>query len=151
MIAASLGLLLLQGPISDSLGLMDALGYARAHRRAVASAGALVEESRAGVRQAHALPNPMGAYGYSDSPPRHTLTVEQPLDWLLRRGPEVAAARAQVARSAADSAGAGAALAAEVRQAFFRVLGAIRTRELSAVQLATARSVVRMAARRLAH
>jgi cobalt-zinc-cadmium efflux system outer membrane protein len=151
VIGVSLGLLLLQGPVSDSLRLGDALEFARGHRGVTELARAAVEESRAGIRLARALPNPTAAYGYAESPPRHTVTLDQPLDWLLRRGPDVSAARAQVARSTADSVGASAALATDVRQAFFRALGAMRLRELSQVQLATADSVTRIAERRLAH
>ena len=139
-----------QHPAGDSLRLTDALASARAHRATVVVARAAVAEAEAGVRDARALPNPTGSYTWSDDTPRQTATVQQPIDWLFRRGPSLGAAHAGVARAEADAAGTDRALEQEVRHAFYGVVAARSVRRLAEDQAAVADSLVGIAERRLA-
>jgi cobalt-zinc-cadmium efflux system outer membrane protein len=121
--------LLIQAP-RDSLSLDAALARAEARRGRPRAAAATVAAARAGVRVAGTIPNPVGTYGYTEDLPRQHASLEQSLDWLLTRGADRAAARSGVLRAEADSAQAGADVAAEVRAAFY---GVIAARELERV------------------
>lgn len=140
--------LVLQSP-TDSLSLDQALERAARDRGAVAAAAAGVAEARAALRTAGSVPNPTVSLSYSESPPTRHLTLDQPLDWLLRRGPEREAARAGIARAAADSAQALAGLLRDVRVAFYRALAARQAQALVLAQASLADSVARTAAARL--
>ena len=65
----------------------------------VAAAAAGVAEARAALRVAGTIPNPTVSYSHSESTPRNHLLVDQPLDWLLRRGSDRSAAQAGVDRA----------------------------------------------------
>lgn len=146
---ALLGLSILQAPAGDSLELRDALAYAARHRTVLIAGHARVLEGRASLGQASTLPNPVAGYGYTDAPPRHTVTFQQPFDWLLRRGPGVAAARGQVLRALADSTRDRAALDADVRRAFFQTLAALEARRVAGEQMALTDSLLLFASVRL--
>lgn len=146
---ALLGLTMLQATGPDSLSLAEALAFARQHRGTVAATQALLAEARAGFRQAGAVPNPTGVYNYTESPPKQTVILQQPLDWLFGRGPRRGVARAQVARAVADSAQSSVQLTAEVRRAFYRVLAAELSHGIAEEQLKLADSLQRLAAVRL--
>ena len=133
----------------DSLSLEHALEHARTQRGAVAAAAAGVAEARAGLRSAGAIPNPTVSYSHSESQPRNHFLVDQPLDWLLRRGPNRAAARAGIARAEADSAVTVVGLLRDVRVAFYRARASQIAGTLAADQAALADSVARIAAARL--
>ena len=77
--------LALQQP-SDSLTLSEALERARRQRGTVASSAAGVAGARATVRTAGAIPNPTISYSHTEATPVNHFLVDQPLDWLLRRG-----------------------------------------------------------------
>ena len=147
MIALCLALALQQP--SDSLTLSDALERARRQRGIVASTAAGVAGARAAVRTAGAIPNPTISYSYTESTPVNHFLVDQPLDWLFRRGPDRAAARASVARAVADSAGAVTSLLHEVRIAFYRARAARLGESLVGAQASLADSVAGIAAARL--
>ena len=134
----------------DSLRLTDALASARARRGAVVVAGAAVDEARAGLRDARALPNPTGAYTWNTDTPRQTATVQQPLDWLFRRGPSLGAAHAEVDRAEAERDRTARTLELEVRHAYYAALAATEVRRLVEAQAAVADSLVGIAERRLA-
>ena len=144
-----LGLLLMtQGP-GDSISLGEALARARAVRGQVTVAAAQVAEARAALRSAGAITNPTVSYSHSGAVPQEHFLFDQPLDFLLRRGPERSAARARIAGAQADSGLTMANLAREVRTAFYRALAAAGQEELVAAQAGQADSVARIAAARL--
>lgn len=140
--------LALQAP-GDSLSLEQALDRARTERGTVVAARAGVAEARAALRAAGAIPNPTVSYSHSEAVPRNHLLVDQPLDWLLRRGPDRAAARAGVTRAEADSALTLAGLLRDVRTAFYRARASRMAEALAVGQAALADSVARIAAARL--
>ena len=140
--------LALQQP-SDSLTLSDALERARRQRGIVASAAAGVAGARAAARTAGAIPNPTISYSHTESTPVNHFLVDQPFDWLIRRGPDRAAGRAGVARAVADSAGAVTSLLHEVRVAFYRARAARLAESLVGAQASLADSVAGIAAARL--
>ena len=140
--------LALQQP-GDSLTLSDALERARRQRGIVASAAAGVAGARAAARTAGAIPNPTISYSYTESTPVNHFLVDQPFDWLFRRGPDRAVARAGVARAVADSAGAVTSLLHEVRVAFYRARAARLAESLVGAQASLADSVAGIAAARL--
>ena len=145
----ALGLLLMtQGP-GDSISLGEALARARAVRGQVTVAAAQVAEARAALRSAGAITNPTVSYSHSGAVPQEHFLFDQPLDFLLRRGPERSAARARIAGAQADSSLTMAELAREVRTAFYRALAAAGQEELVAAQAGQADSVARIAAARL--
>jgi cobalt-zinc-cadmium efflux system outer membrane protein len=141
-------LLLAQDP-GDSISLADALARARAVRGQVAVAGAQVAEARAALRGAGAITNPTISYTHSGAVPQEHFLFDQPLDFLLRRGPDRSAARARIAGAQADSSRVLAELAREVRTTFYRALAAAGEERLVAAQAAQADSVARIAAARL--
>lgn len=147
MIALCLALVL-QAP-TDSITLPDALEQARRQRGTVAGAAASVAGARAAFRTAGAVPNPTISYSHGESAPRNHFLVDQPLDWLLRRGPDRAAARAGIDRAEADSAVTVAVMLRDVRIAFFRARASRLAEGLSASQAVLADSVARIAAARL--
>jgi outer membrane protein, heavy metal efflux system len=133
----------------DSVTLEQALDRARARRGAVQVARAGVAEARAALRVAGAIPNPTVSYSHTESAPTSHFLVDQPLDWLRRRGPDRAAARSGVARAEADSASAVAGLLRDVRIAFYRARASRLAEALASGQAALADSVARIAAARL--
>jgi cobalt-zinc-cadmium efflux system outer membrane protein len=134
----------------DSLTLDVALALARAHRGQVAVAAAVVAAARADRRTLLALPNPIASYTYTGDPPRKHATIDQPLDWLLRRGSEGAAGRAGVGAARADSTRLLAEVAREARSAFYAALGTSRRLALAEDEVALADSLAGIAARRRA-
>lgn len=141
-------MLVMQVP-DDSLDLGQALDRARAERGAIAAAAAAVAEARAALRAAGAIPNPTVSYSHSESVPRNHFLVDQPLDWLLRRAPDRAAARAGITRAEADSAGTIVELLRDVRIAFYRARASRLAETVAASQASLADSVGRIAAARL--
>jgi cobalt-zinc-cadmium efflux system outer membrane protein len=82
------------------------------------------------------------------SAPSGHLLVEQPLSWLLTRGPDRDVARAALQRSQVDSAVDLARLGAEVRNAFYGALGREERRRLRSDQQSVADSLAGIARRR---
>jgi outer membrane protein, heavy metal efflux system len=134
---------------TDSITLEQALERALRDRGTVEAAAAGVAEARAAVRSAGAVTNPTVSFSYSESAPTRHLTVDQPFDWILRRGADRAAARAGIARATADSAQALAGLLRDVRSAFYRARAARLAEELVLGQASLADSVARIAGARL--
>lgn len=134
----------------DSLRLPDAIRLALAQRGEVHAAAAQVAAARAAFRQAGTIPNPVGRWSYTDDPPREHASIEQPLDWLLTRGPARGAARASRTAMAFDSAQRVANVAAEVRIAFNRLLAARDHALLAEERQQLADSLLAIADRRLA-
>lgn len=134
----------------DSLTLADALARARATRPRTAEMRALTAEARGALRSAGTIPNPVVSYSHSGAVPREHLLVDQPLDWLLRRGPDRDAARAGVARAQADSAVLRAELGRDVRVAFFAALAAAEALRVAREQASLADSIAGIGAKRLA-
>lgn len=141
-------MLVAQAP-GDSLSLEQALHRARTERGVIAAATAGVAEARAALRSAGTIPNPTVSYSHTESAPRNHFLVDQPLDWLLRRGPDRAAARAGITRAEADSAGTVVGLLREVRIAFYRARASRLAQAVAVSQAALADSVGRIAAARL--
>jgi cobalt-zinc-cadmium efflux system outer membrane protein len=141
--------LLAQGQ-QDSLTLDAALALARTHRGQVTVAAAAVAAARADRRALLSLPNPIVSYQYTGDPPRQHATVDQPLDWLLRRGSDAAAGRAGIGVALADSAALLAGVTREARTAFYAALGATRRLALATEEAAYADSLATIAARRRA-
>ncbi|MEO6057432.1 MAG: TolC family protein, partial [Gemmatimonadales bacterium] len=106
-------------------------------------------EARAALRTAGTLPNPIVSYSHSDAAPRNHLLVDQPLDWLLRRGPDRAAARAGIVRARADSSSTVAGLLRDVRIAFYRARASRLAEALAGEQATLADSVAGIAGARL--
>jgi cobalt-zinc-cadmium efflux system outer membrane protein len=138
-----------QGP-QDSLTLDAALALARAHRGQVAVAAAVVAAARADRRTILSLPNPIASYSYTGDPPRQHASIDQPLDWLLRRGSDAAAGRAGIGVALADSTQLLAEVAREARSAFYTALGTSRRLALAEDEAALADSLAGIAARRRA-
>jgi len=147
MLTALLLAIQVQAP-SDSITLADALARARTHRAVLTLASAQVAEARGAMRTAGAIPNPAVSYSHSGAVPTNHLLVDQPLDWMLRRGSDRAAAGAGVTRARADSAQTVVALAHEVRLGFWRALAAQRSQSLVEAQALQADSLARIAAAR---
>jgi cobalt-zinc-cadmium efflux system outer membrane protein len=143
-------LLLLAGQGSpDSLTLAQALARARAARAQTVVAGALVAEARGALRRAGAIPNPTVSYNYSEAIPTNHFLVDQPLDWLIKRGPDRAAAEAGVNRARADSALTIAELHHSVRLAYWQARAGLLSESLVQAQALQADTVARIAAARL--
>src|SRR3954468_17852826 len=121
-------LLLFQGPAPDSLTLDEALARSKT-RGQVAADAARVATARAAYRVAGTIPNPTITYTHSESPPRQHLLVDQPLDWLLRRGQDRAAAGYGVGSAVGDSVQTAAELRGGGRGGFLRRAGASRRGE----------------------
>jgi outer membrane protein, heavy metal efflux system len=144
-------LLLLQGPspAADTLTLSQALTLSRSGRGQTAAAAARLAAARAAYRVAGAVPNPTVSYSHSESPPRFHLLVDQPLDWLLRRGRAREAARFGIGSAEADSSLTAADLEREVRVAFYTARAAAVAESLSSAQVALSDSVARISSARL--
>ena len=140
--------LALQQP-ADSITLTDALERAQRLRGTVTGAAAGAAAARAAFRIAGTISNPTISYSHSESTPINHLLVDQPLDWLLRRGPERAAARADITRAVADSAGTVTSLRHDVRVAFYRARAARLAETLVRAQATLADSVAGIASARL--
>jgi cobalt-zinc-cadmium efflux system outer membrane protein len=140
--------LALQTP-GDTISLAQALERARRSRGTPAAAAASVAEARAALRAAGAVPNPTVSYSHSESAPRNHFLVDQPLDWLLRRGSDRAAARAGIDRAVADSSQTVVELLRSVRAAFYRARASRLAAELVTAQAVLADSVSRVAGARL--
>ncbi len=136
--------------LTDSLTLSAALSLARANRPMMRAAAATVAEARAQLRTAGAIPNPAVGYSHTEDTPREHLTVQQPFDWLLRRGSERAAAASGVTRARADSTRSAAELVAEVRRAFYGALAAREALRLIESEALVADSLAVLSGRRLA-
>ncbi len=141
--------LLLQAPPPDTLTLAEALSRARTSRGQVVAASARVAAARAAYRVAGAVPNPTVTYSHSESFPRHHLLVDQPLDWLLRRGRDRESARYGIGSALADSSKTMADQEREVRVAFYTARAAQAAETLTIAQSALADSVARIGAARL--
>jgi outer membrane protein, heavy metal efflux system len=148
MVTALLLLLAGQGP-PDSLTLAQALARARAARAQTVVAGALVAEARGALRRAGAVPNPTVSYNHSGAVPTNHFLVDQPLDWLIKRGPDRAAAEAGVNRARADSALTIAELHHSVRLAYWRARAGLLSESVVQAQALQADTVARIAAARL--
>jgi outer membrane protein, heavy metal efflux system len=142
-------LLLVQRPAPDSLTLDEALARARAHRGQIVVAAARVAEARAAYRVAGAVPNPTVSYSHSEALPRQHLLVDQPLDWLLRRGREREAASHGIGSAQADSSQTTTDLEREVRVAFYTARAGAVAETLTVAQAALADSVATIGAARL--
>jgi outer membrane protein TolC len=75
--------------------------------------------------------------------------VDQPLDWLLKRGPDRAAARHGIGAALADSSQTAADLEREVRVAFYTARATAVAETLTVAQAALADSVAHIGAARL--
>jgi outer membrane protein, heavy metal efflux system len=143
-------LLLLAGQASpDSLTLAQALARARAARAQSVVAGALVAEARGALRIAGAIPNPTVSYSHSEAVPTNHFLVDQPLDWLIKRGADRAAAHAGVNRARADSAQTMAELHHSVRLAYWRARAGLLSESLVQAQASQADTLARIAGARL--
>ena len=143
--------LALQGPAThDSLTLTEALARALGRRPLVTAAAAGVAEARGGARAGSTVPNPVFSYTWTGDTPREHATVTQPLDWLLRHSSDRAAGRAGIERAEADSESAMAALARDVRVAFYDAVAGARAMALTEEQAGFADSLARAADLRLA-
>jgi outer membrane protein, heavy metal efflux system len=129
----------------DSITLPEALALARAHRAQAQAAAARVTAARAGIQTASAIPNPTISYSYTESAPTNHLTVDQPLEWVLRRNSDRAAARAGVSRAVADSALTMISLLRDVRTAFWRATAGQLSRVLVEDQATQADSLAHVA------
>ena len=141
--------LALQGPAPDSVTLTEALARARAHRPVVTAAAAGVAEARGAARAAATAPNPVISYSWTGNAPRQHFTVDQPLDWLLRHPSDHSAGSAGIARATADSEATLAALARDVRVAFYDAIAGARALALTEEEAALADSLARAADVRL--
>jgi len=140
--------LALQAP-GDSLTISQALAQARAGRPQLAAAAARVAEARAALSTAGAVPNPIVTYTHTEDTPRNHVLVDQPFDWVLKRGAEREAAQAGITRAEADSSFTTAGLLRDVRVGFYRARAALVSQGLTDAQATLADSVARIAARRL--
>jgi len=148
MVIAAVLLLVVQDP-GDSLSLQSALARARATRGQAIVAASQVAEARAALRSAGAITNPTASYSHSGAVPQEHFLVDQPLDFLLRRGHERSAARAHISGAEADSTQTMAGLVREVRTAFYGALASGISAQLIQAQAAYADSVATFAAARL--
>ena len=135
---------------SDTLTLSRALQMAAATRPIVRAAGAAVAAARAAIGVAGAVPNPSVGYSHTQDTPSEHLTVQQPFDWLARRGADRAAARAGVMGAEADSARIAAELNGEVRRAFYGAVAAGEAVRLIEAEARVADSLAVLSGRRLA-
>jgi cobalt-zinc-cadmium efflux system outer membrane protein len=150
VIAPLIAVVITTASLPDSLSLDAALARARAMRSAGAVGASTIADARDALRAARQLPNPTASYSRSQSPPRQHLTLDQPLDWLLRRNLDIAAARAGLDAARSDSLAGMRDLEREVRIAYFRALATRESFRLADEQAAIAESLVTIASRRLA-
>jgi cobalt-zinc-cadmium efflux system outer membrane protein len=142
-------LILFQQGGTDSLTLRAAVDHALAARGQVIAAGATIARARAERRLAGQLPNPAASYTYTEDPPRQHVTLQQSFDWLLRSGIDRSAARASQEAAEADSAVTAAQVAADTRQAFYRVLATVQSLVLLEEETTIADSLSAIARERL--
>jgi cobalt-zinc-cadmium efflux system outer membrane protein len=142
-------LLLLQGPSPETLTLKQAVTRARTSRGTMAAAAARVAAARAALRVAGAVPNPTVSYSHSESPPRFHLLVDQSLEWLLRRGRDLQAARFRIRSAQEDSSLTVAEQDREVRVVYYTARAAIIAESLSIAQSVLSDSVTHISAARL--
>lgn len=135
---------------TDSLTLAQALARAQQHRPQLTVARSLAAEARARLGIAGTIPNPVLQYKHTQSSPTEEATLEQRSDWLFARWAERRAARAAVQGAEADSTQIAADVSREVRVAFFGALAADETLRLSRALGASADSLARFAAERVA-
>ena len=134
----------------ESLTVEAALVLARSHRAQARLAAAATAAARADRRAALSLPNPSASYTYTGESPRRHAVVDQPLDWMLRRGGVGAATRADVHAASADSAQLLAQVVREATIAFYTSLGAQRRLALAADEAALADSLAALSRVRFA-
>jgi outer membrane protein, heavy metal efflux system len=143
-------LLLVQSPRQiDTLSLEQAMARSRTGRGQLLAAAARVAAARSAYRVAGALPNPTVSYSHSESPPRYHLLVDQPLDWLLKRGRDRTAAGYDIRTAEADSSLIALDLRREVRIAFYTARASSVAESLSQAQVALSDSVARISEARL--
>lgn len=147
MLIPAVVLVLAQAP-GDSVSLSAALARARATRGQAIVAAAQVAEARAALRSAGAISNPTVSFSHSGAVPQEHFLFDQPLDFLLRRGPERSAARARITGAQADSTQTIADLVREVRTTFYGAVAAGISERLVAAQSLYADSVAALAAAR---
>lgn len=135
---------------ADTLTLSRALQMAAAARPILRAAGAAVAAARAEIGVAGAVPNPSVGYSHTQDTPSEHLTVQQPFDWLARRGADRAAARAGVTAAEADSVRTTAELNGEVRRAFYGAVAAAEAVRLIEAEARVADSLAVLSGRRLA-
>ena len=141
-------LALVVAQVPDTLTIDEALARARAARPRVTVASAIVERAIGAARVGAIIPNPTAQFEADDLAPTYKLTATQSLAWLPRRGADLAAGRAGIARARADSAQTLADVGRDVRRSFFGALAAQRQLELAAEQSILADSLARLATRR---
>jgi len=134
----------------DSLTLDSALMLAREHRAQVVMAAALVAEARADWRASVAIPNPTVTYSYTGDTPTQHVTIDQSLEWLIRRGSLTAAGRAGVEEAVADSVSILAQVERGTRLAYYAAMGAGRKVTLAREDAAIADSLAMLASNRFA-
>lgn len=135
---------------SVTVTLSEALMRARARRPQVDVAAAGVDRARGASRLGALIPNPLSNAQRDERTPTRQATVSQSLGWLVRRGADVSAGRAVVARAAADSAQVLADVGREVQRGFFGALAADEALRLAMEQTRLADSLVVLADRRVA-
>jgi cobalt-zinc-cadmium efflux system outer membrane protein len=148
-VVAALLVLLVAQVSPDSLTLAQALARAQAARAQTIVAGALVAEARGALRAAGAIPNPTVSYNHSEAVPTNHFLVDQPLDWLIKRGAARAAAQAGVNRARADSAQTIAELHHSVRLAYWQARAGLLSESLVQAQAIQADTLALIAAARL--
>jgi cobalt-zinc-cadmium efflux system outer membrane protein len=89
------------------------------------------------------------SYSHSESAPRYHLLVDQPLEWLLRRGRDRQSARFGVDAAQADSSLTVAEQEREVRVVYYTARAAVIAESLGVAQTALSDSVARISAARL--
>ncbi|MEZ4417063.1 MAG: TolC family protein [Gemmatimonadota bacterium] len=129
----------------QSLSLAEVLERAQAKAPTLALAQARVEAARAAFRQAKAFDNPALALGYSRSVPNYHMELEQPLDALVKRGPRLDAASAELSGAEWTLAAARADLRYQVELAYAQALGARARAELSRQAAIDGEELVRIA------
>jgi cobalt-zinc-cadmium efflux system outer membrane protein len=139
---------LLQTPAQSPLSLSEAWEAALRGRGVAAAAGASVAAASGGVRLAGQVPNPTLLLSATGAAPGAHGIVDQPLSWMLTRGADQGAARAALAGARADSTATLARLGAEVRRAFYGLLGRDARQRLLVDQQGVADSLARIARRR---
>jgi len=134
----------------DTLTLDGALALARLHRGQVVLASARAAAARADARSGVVIPNPTASYQYTGDSPRQHITIDQPIDWWLRRGSAGAAGRAGIDAALADSVQLIAQVEREARTGFYSALGTRLRLSLGEEEAALADSLQRIAAHRRA-
>ncbi len=122
-----LSLLLLAVPVASpaqGLTVEQAVSDAWAQRGMATLAAARVAEGDAQARAAGAWGNPTGVAQYTGSAPRRHAEIDQPLDRLFTRGPDIRAARFDASGARADSLAVARALRREVTDAYFATVAA---------------------------